>query len=183
MSIVMEDQHEQLKLCDTGSVVSVTLNNSGEVMKGTVFAYHSDIKLLVLQQSTPTGPNNDLHLIRTDNIKDVRSSGATRPLSELALPSIDHAASCDRELRSIAAARAEAARIGVGVTREGQQIFDALAKTLPCAWRGPDILVMTEVVVAPPYDLQSCSQLVPNPSLFGRIQKVLSAERQKLGLL
>jgi hypothetical protein len=45
----------------------------------------------------------------------------------------------------IQAARAEAARVGVNVTEEGQRIFDALAKTLPCEWRGRDILVMAEV--------------------------------------
>lgn len=34
-----------------------------------MFAYHSDSKLLVLQQSKPTDLNSNIHLIQTDNIK------------------------------------------------------------------------------------------------------------------
>lgn len=35
-----------------------------------------------------------------------------------------------------------------------------------CGWS-------VQVVIAPPYDLKSCSQLVSNPNLFGRMQKVV----------
>lgn len=178
----MDGASEQSKSCDVGTAVVVTLKN-GQVMEGDVLAYHSNEKLLMLQKPMPTGLNTALTMIRTDNIKNLTILGVAQPRSDSPLPTVAASISSDREARSIAAARAEAARVGVNVTEEGQRIFDALAKTLPCEWRGRDILVMAEVLIVPPYDLPACSQVVSNAELFDRLKKVLSAERQKLGIV
>ena len=74
-----------------------------------------------------------------------------------------------------------AANIGVGVTQEAQDIFDALARTLPCRWADRDIVVMDEVVIGAPYS--TCAGVAGgDPRAVERVQKVLANEKKKLGL-
>ncbi|CEH15242.1 Uncharacterized conserved protein [Ceraceosorus bombacis] len=48
-------------------------------------------------------------------------------------------------------------RIGKGVGREGQMVFDALDKTLPCRWHQTHIIVMDDIVISAPYVPSSVS--------------------------
>lgn len=75
-----------------------------------------------------------------------------------------------------------AANIGVGVTQEAQDIFDALARTLPCVWDGKAIQVMDEVRIPPPYAACEAATEAADPRAVERVQKVLVHEKSKLGL-
>jgi len=78
-------------------------------------------------------------------------------------------------LRSL---REEAARIGVGVSEEAQEIFNALAKTLPCKWKQDSIVVFDEIVIAKPYGPENISG--ENSTMLDRVKKVLEGERRRL---
>lgn len=70
----------------------------------------------------------------------------------------------------------------MGVTQEAQDIFDALARTLPCVWDGKAIQVMDEVRISPPYDKCEPATEAADPRAVERVQKVLAHEKSKLGL-
>lgn len=55
---------------------------------------------------------------------------------------------------------------GVGVTEQGQEIYDAIAKTLPCRWDGKSILAVEEVQIDPLQhpELQGQQTQLPGPS-------------------
>jgi hypothetical protein len=57
---------------------------------------------------------------------------------------------------TLATLRAEDARIGKNVTREAQDIFDALERTLPTRWDGVNIIVSDAVMIVPPYRSEDC---------------------------
>ncbi|KAF9585611.1 hypothetical protein BGW38_001573 [Lunasporangiospora selenospora] len=84
-----------------------------------------------------------------------------------------------REQQAVREAQLAAARIGVGVSSLGQGIFDALSKTLPCRWAKDSIVVMDEVIIAPPYEPENCKASTPSNAL-ARVKKVLELERLRI---
>jgi hypothetical protein len=75
------------------------------------------------------------------------------------------------------------AKVGVGVTKEAQSIFDALSKTMPCTWQGRSIYVMEAVLVAPPYTTADVTTHIEHKGAFERVKVVLQAERTRMGLV
>ncbi|KAJ3091250.1 hypothetical protein HK102_001213, partial [Quaeritorhiza haematococci] len=66
-------------------------------------------------------------------------------------------------------------------------IFDALSKTLPTKWRGELIVVMDEILINPPYTVESCKVKEGRAGAGGdmtlaRVRKVLEGVRGRLGL-
>ncbi|CDR88639.1 uncharacterized protein SPSC_05243 [Sporisorium scitamineum] len=111
-----------------------------------------------------------------------------------------------READAVKQSLTKVARTGKDVSQLGQQIFDALSKTLPCRWHESHIIVMEEVVISGPgYDPASTNvpgytqkQLqsfidgtnkgpVPGgaqskANSWHRVTKVLQGERRKMNL-
>ncbi|KAG0199982.1 hypothetical protein BGX28_006830 [Mortierella sp. GBA30] len=85
-----------------------------------------------------------------------------------------------REQQAVREAQAAAARIGVGVSSVGQDIFDALSKTLPCRWAKDSIVVMDEVIIAPPYEPENCKANASSSYTLARVKKVLEGERSRM---
>lgn len=51
----------------------------------------------------------------------------------------------------------QAYAISAGVSLEGQQLFQTIHKTIKdCKWQEKNIVVMEEVVITPPYQVENC---------------------------
>ncbi|CAO3622763.1 unnamed protein product [Cunninghamella blakesleeana] len=85
-----------------------------------------------------------------------------------------------RESETVKSVRQQNAKLGVGVTREAQDIFDALTKTLPCRWAGDKIIVLDEVVISSPYGVENCKANTSSEGSLARVKKVLEGERKRL---
>lgn len=69
---------------------------------------------------------------------------------------------------------------GVGVSKEGQEIYDAIAKTLPCRWNGKSIIAVEEVQIDPPYNSLACKANKPNSPALAHVKKIIEATWQKI---
>ncbi|CAG8535321.1 6993_t:CDS:2 [Ambispora gerdemannii] len=88
-----------------------------------------------------------------------------------------------REIQAYRETQQFLARIGVGVTVEAQEIFDALSKTLPVRWVEEKIVVLDEVIINPPYDLENCKAGSSASGSLARVRKVLEGEKKRLSNL
>ena len=76
---------------------------------------------------------------------------------------------------AIARVQQEDARRGRGVTKEAQEIFDALVRTLPTRWDGENIVVLDQILISKPYrveDVKAGKEV--QAQMVQRIRKVVS---------
>ncbi|KAK5575426.1 hypothetical protein RB653_006559 [Dictyostelium firmibasis] len=99
--------------------------------------------------------------------------------NDLSLPSLNVQLIIKKQDEVIRKATQKAMKIGVGVTPEAQEIFNSISKTLPCDWSGENIIVLNEVKISSPYNIENCTG-PENSKSIERVKKVLEAERKKL---
>lgn len=114
----------------------------GEELRSAVFAYDSTSKVLILREPGSHNGVANLRMLPTSTIEQVVTMEAPRQPVDLRLPTIDMERCRKREERALEQAKKDADRVGTGVTREAQAIFEALGKTLPCHWKGKTIIVL-----------------------------------------
>lgn len=134
--------------------------------------------------SNTTTTTSKKQYVLDDIYKSYENTTAT--LAPLGIVSIDKIRA--KESTSIKKEKDKQKRITSGIPDEGHDIFDALNKTLPCKWKGVNIVVLEEILVEPPYQVvnvrlvkETHGDLEEEDRLLARVKMVLAGERRKRG--
>jgi hypothetical protein len=155
----------------------------GEDIQGELFCYDvlNGCNAVILREDLKNGFCNYV-FAKTNIIKDVKALGPAPSREPEALPAIDIQLLTHREEQALRNQQRNRMQIGVGVTRQAQEIFDRLRQTMQCDWQDTSILVMKTVLISKPYRPEDCTQVkeLDNPQQLDRVKKVLAGEREKL---
>jgi hypothetical protein len=162
-----------------GASVSGT-TAAGDPFGGVVYSHDESLQLAVLRTPGDIQNSHHVQIVRTKGANVMHSippqNGEEK--FEEKLPVIDKGRQERRFETAVKAAQFVADNIGENVTEQAQEIFDALARTLPCRWKQQDIIVLDEITISPPYTTPTGGD-----DLFrDRIKNVLAHERRRLGI-
>lgn len=174
MAMMVEPVSEQFAI---GCVLSIK-TTLGDDFEAQVITFDRPSNILVLQEGSKSGPRKNLRLLKANYIKEFTLLRQAEDPLDLKSCYLDLNSLQAREESAIRQAEIEAERIGVGVTAEAQNIFDALSKTLPVRWDKTVIVVMDQVRVSSPYLPESVNG--GTPAANERVRKVLELERKRL---
>ncbi|XP_071369274.1 protein LSM12 homolog A isoform X1 [Centroberyx affinis] len=140
-----------------GSHVSC-LTCLGQRLQGEVVAFDYQSKMLTLKCASSSGkPNlNDVILINLAYVSEVDiindRTETPPPLASLNVSKLANRARTEKEDKL-----SQAYAISAGVSVEGQQLFQTIHKTIKdCKWQEKNIIVMDDVVISPPYQVENC---------------------------
>lgn len=162
-----------------GVSIRIRTTYSDDVIQGEVFSYDvGATNTLVLKAVCDKG-TVDYNVIRISSIKEIiadpQPERKLRPedpaSSDRPLPGCDYGVLENRECRAVDAFVKTQRNIGIGVSREAQEIFDFISKTHPdCQWE-KDVISVMGVQVSPPYGAENCCG--STAVRLERLQKVL----------
>ncbi|KAL5357489.1 anticodon-binding domain-containing protein [Aspergillus floccosus] len=175
-----------------GARVRITTAQQSTI-EGTLFTADPITNLVAINTADPKQAQADYHIFPVSRIQSFQllslappSTAADGPSFSDAVPSVhalDIRALKNRETTAIGKLHENEARRGKGVTREAQDIFDAISRTMPVRWDGTNIVVADAVAIAAPYRPDDCRPLVAgDTAALLRVRKVLEMERQKIEL-
>jgi len=162
-----------------GLVVKIK-TSLGEDIEGEIFSFDNNTNCVVLiEHQKHSTLKKNYRLLKTSFVKEIQYLGKGQEIDlELEPPPINVGKIRQKEATTLRNLREEANRIGVGVSPEAQEIFNALAKTLPCRWIKESILVFDEVIIDPPYEF--CRGGTGTAVTVDRVKKVLEGEKKRL---
>ncbi|TRY92134.1 hypothetical protein DNTS_031450 [Danionella cerebrum] len=148
---------------NVGSRVSC-LTCLGQQLHGEVVAFDYPSKMLTLKCASSSGKANlsDVILVNLAYVSEV----------------LVNRARAEKEDKL-----SQAYAISAGVSIEGQQLFQTIHKTIKeCKWQEKNILVMEEVLISPPYQVDNCKG--KEGSALSHVRKIVEkhfrdAESQK----
>ncbi|KAK3175063.1 hypothetical protein OEA41_002309 [Lepraria neglecta] len=165
-----------------GSSIRIqTTNPANPTLTGTLFTVCPLSNVLAL--STLGGTTGSFRIIPLNNITSFTLTAPpsiTNPLPPIQPLNIN--ALQARARAALEKAREHAKKINPQASKEAQELFDAIARTLPTRWEKTDIVVMDQVVVkGPGYKVEDCrSGRDTQPHMLTRVKKVVDNERKRL---
>jgi len=142
-----------------GSIVACTTCYQQKI-QGEVLAFDLPTKMLAIKSPASNGKHsvNDVKFVNLSYVSDMKVlKEADREVSPQPLPNINVQKINARLRQSIDEKKRQVNYIGVGVSAEGQKVFNAIVKTITdCKWDRHNIIVMDEVIIKPPYGLEDC---------------------------
>ncbi|XP_035688466.1 protein LSM12 homolog A-like [Branchiostoma floridae] len=139
-----------------GSSVSCT-TCLGQNIQGEVVAFDPPSKMLAIK--SPSGKGPDRHDVRIVNLALVSHVDVVHECTEPppALPVLNFQKLEARARHECSEKWKAVNLIGIGVSPEGQKLFNAIHKTISeTRWKDKDIVVLDDVVISPPYGLENC---------------------------
>ena len=159
-----------------GSEVSIKTTHGDEI-KGEVFHYDTKSNSITLKEKAEK-PKKTFRVVNINFIGDITKINSSSTPVNFDLPLVNMDKVKLFEQKSLKTAAQQATKIGVGVSKEAQQLFDALSKTYRCAWKGKNILMIdTEIQIHPPYNEESCHGPA---TAVARVKRVVQGERMKI---
>ncbi|KAL9648730.1 hypothetical protein ABK040_003668 [Willaertia magna] len=176
--------------------------NHYQTIKGEVFALDPELQLLALfisEGKHASSTRKTFRVIKTNTILEVISNTfkssnnqqlqlnnnqqlnnkflETVPFEDvsLPLPPVDIELIKNREEDAYFERKK---KLGSGVSTEAQFIFDNLSKILPCQWDGKDIIVLENIKIEYPYQIDNVKG--EDENIRNRVKKVLRTTLEKL---
>ncbi|KAI3661377.1 hypothetical protein MP638_007172 [Amoeboaphelidium occidentale] len=187
---------------DAGSPLEIVLVN-GMKSVGRLYSYDtkSNVVIIASLADNPSlpheQPRHTFHVFKLDHVakinpiqlpdkpQDAAVANLLKVLpSDLQLTSrssnLNFNKLTQREHNAIKEIHKQLSRVNKNASSYGQDIFDALAKTLPCRWEGKDIIVMDEVRIKEPYEDCTVLEGKSGSTAVKHVSKVLKFEKDKL---
>ncbi|XP_068120426.1 protein LSM12 [Hyperolius riggenbachi] len=127
-------------------------------LQGEVVAFDYQSKMLALKCPPSSGKSNhaDILLLNLQYVSKIdvltERTQTPPPLASLNISKLASRARLEKEEKM-----SQAYAISAGVSVDGQQLFQTIHKTIKdCKWQEKNIVVMDEVVISPPYQVENC---------------------------
>ncbi|MCJ1468841.1 hypothetical protein MMC07_007471 [Pseudocyphellaria aurata] len=171
-----------------GARIRLTTNiPSQPTVEGNLFTVCPFTSLLAIATPPPNSVHHVIPIssIQSFNIHSTTAFSTPAPFANATPPiaPLPSALLLDRANAAVARLQEAAARKNKSVSKDGQEIFDALSRTLPTMWDGTNIVVMDAVVITSPYRGEDCKAKAgagQQAGVLPRVKKVLENERKRL---
>lgn len=179
-----------------GSRIKITCAPNNNVLEGTLFTACNLTNAIAIN-TAPAPPNpsaplssqpGDFHIIPFAHILSFEIIGSGERVSEAtpgfdgALPSIskvDLAALQAREEQTIREMKKKDAQKGKGVSKEAQELFDAISRTLPTRWADTQIVVSDSVLIQAPYTVDNIRAPADKAQAENHVRKIVEHYYQR----